>query len=168
MSLGKSRLTLLLSTLGLLILVSGCSTNGQESKSSSAEPSIAINVKERTTTTLTGTENSIDEEIEQKVSASLSKALIGGTKNTDVFDESVIDLASTDFLDNSKAKDNKVILSLHLLVNAEQSPDLVVAEIEHQVKTGEVVTKKSGKIFLNPDGKIIGFDFPSNPEGSQV
>lgn len=151
-----------LSTCVALFIFAGCSDvkNRSKEEHNDKKAAIGVTIESSTTTDGTTTENTIDNDLKKQITSTLSRALIAGVTDKDLFTEGVLEQAAVDFPDNTKAMDNEVTASFHVMKKADGNKDLVVASIKHTYSTTSGKVSQSGQIYFNDDAKIIGFSFP--------
>jgi hypothetical protein len=146
----------------LVLAISACSDVQNRSEDKEApQAALAMKVLERSTTDGSTTTDEFDDKLEKAVMATLTKAFISGTSEKKLFDEAIVADAQSDFPNNKKAQDNAVDVSLHAMKSPEKNVGIVVADISQTTKSEQGATStRSGKIYLDENGTIIGFSFP--------
>lgn len=153
-------------------LTSCSGLNNRVKKSSAENPkgaTISVKVISRSTTTGSKTTETFDTDIEKTITKTLTKSLINGHSDPDLFSKEAFATASSSFPNNKTALKNNVEVSLFFWSNENKEQEIVVADISQTVKQKtKIQTVNKGKIYFNNSGLIIGFDLEKTTPDSEA
>lgn len=169
----RSYRPILLITLCLFLLGTASCSNGNDSSetkttSSGIDGTIKFQVTAKSTTTDGKTEQVLNNQIEKNLTKTLTQVLINGQNKTDLFVGTAAQAISTTFPNYSKAKNNQASVAYSYMDSQDPNNQLAVADITQSIKTkdGKNISR-SGKIYLDSTGKILGYDYADQTTSGQ-